>query len=168
MRTPYFGNPKNAAEKFQLRSQATDFIRQRGTSQPPNPPRDPIGQSAPRGVFVTWGLPPGDSSQITGWRVYSPDENSLVGSISDRGTRQFTVPATAGSSPPIINIFITAVNALGLESSPIQVQGKATAESGAPSQPATPPGFSSGTGSDTSRVTGSISRDSSGAGLRSR
>lgn len=159
MRTPYFGKtPTNADEIFLRRQVATDFIRQRGTSNPPNPPRDLIAQSAPRAVLVNWGLPPGDASDISGWRIYSPDENSLIGKISDRGTRSFMVPATAGSAPSIINIFISSVNALGTESTKVLVTGKAIAESGAPSQPSTPPGFTTGSGSDTSGGTGSVSR----------
>lgn len=157
MRTPYFGKtPKDANEKFLQRNIATDFIRQRGTSQAPNPPRDLIAQSAPRGVYVAWGLPPGDASDIAGWKIYSPDENTLVGSLPDRATRVFTVPATAGASPPNINIFVSAVNSLGAESAKILVTGKASAESGAPSQPSTPPGFTSGSGSDTSSGIGTI------------
>lgn len=157
MRTPYFGKaPKDANEKFLQRNIATDFIRQRGTSQAPDPPRDVIAQSAPRGVFLAWGLPPGDASAIAGWRVYSPDENTLVGSLPDRGTRTFTVPATAGSSPSSINVFVSSINSLGVESGKILVSGKATAEAGAPSQPSAPPGFTSGSGSDLSGSIGSI------------
>lgn len=157
MRTPYFGkNPRDANEKWNARQQATDFIRQRGTAKPPNAPRDAVGQPAPRGIQVTWGLPAGDSSDITGWRIYSPDENTLVGSIGDRGTRIFTVPATAGSSPPSTNVYITAVNTLGAESGRTLTTGKALAESGAPSQPAPPPGFVAGPGSDIGRGTGLI------------
>jgi hypothetical protein len=157
MRTPYFGKaPKDANEKFLQRSLATDFVRQRGTSQAPDPPRDLIAQSAPRGVYVAWGLPSGDASGIAGWRVYSPDENTLVGSLPDRGTRTFTVPSTAGSSPSSINIFISSVNSLGAESAKILVQGKASTEAGAPSQPSAPPGFTSGSGSDISGSIGSV------------
>lgn len=151
MRTPYFGkSPQNADETFLRRQVATDFIRQRGTGQPPDPPRDLIAQSAPRGVQVTWGLPASGGADIAGWRVYSPDETTLIAKLPDRGARQYIVPATAGASPSSINVYISAVNQLGVESGKILVSGKATAEAGAPSQPAPPPGYSAGPGSDTS------------------
>lgn len=138
------------------RFQASDFIRQRGTNKQPDPPRDLIAQSAPRAVQITWGLPPGNPTDITGWKIYSPDENTLVATIGDRGTRQYLVPSTSGSTPPTVNIFVSSINALGIESAKVLIQGKATAEAGAPSQPATPPGFTSGAGSDTSSLVGTI------------
>jgi hypothetical protein len=157
VRTPYFGkNPATADEAFLRRQVATDFVRQRGTAKQPNPPRDIIPQSAPRGIYLTWGLPPGDATDIAGWRIYSPDENTLVGQLSDRGTRSFTVPATAGSNPANINIFISAVNSLGVESTKVLTTGKAIAESGAPTQPSVPPGFTVGAGSDLGKKVGSI------------
>lgn len=149
MRAPYFGqNPKDANEKFRLRQNAIDFIRQRGTGLQPNPPRDLIAQSAPRGVQLTWGLPPGDASDISGWRIYSPDENSLVSTVADRGTRTAQIPVSAGASPPTSNFFVSSINAFGVESPLIAIQGKASAEAGAPAQPSAPPGYSKGPGSD--------------------
>lgn len=163
MRAPYLGkNPKDANEQWEKRQQATDFIRQRGTSNPPDPPRDLIAQSAPRGIQISWGLPAGDSRQITGWRVYSPDENTLVGTIPDRGTRIFTIPVTAGATPASTNVYVSSVNALGFESALILATGKAIAEAGAPAQPAPPPGFTEGPGSDISRGTEATNPDLSG------
>lgn len=169
MRTPYFGKtPPNSDEKFLQRQVATDFVRQRGTTKQPNPPRDIVAQPAPRGVYLTWGLPPGDSSDIAGWRIYSPDENTLVGRTADRGTRSFIVPATAGATPATVNIFVTSVNPLGVESGKIMITGKAIAESAAPTQPSTPPGFSTGAGSDLSSAIGAISKTfNSGRGIAS-
>lgn len=165
MRAPYMGKPKNSEEAFNQRAQAIDFIRTRGTSQPPNPPRDITAQAAPRGVYLTWGLPPGDASDIAGWKVYSPDELTLIGKLSDRGTRTFTVPTTAGTTPPTVNIFISSVNGLGVESPKVLITGKAIAETGAPTQPSVPPGFTSGPGSDTSGGIGSID-NSAGPGFK--
>lgn len=163
MRTPYFGkHPKDANEKWNQRQQATDFIRQRGTSQSPDPPRDVITQSAPRGIQIAWGLPAGDSRAIVGWRIYSPDENTLAGILSDRGTRIFILPVTAGASPASTNIYVSSVNALGFESGLILATGKAIAEAGAPSQPSPPPGFTAGQGSDISRGTEANNADLSG------
>lgn len=160
MRTPYFGkSPQNPDEAFLRRQVATDWIRQRGTSHIPDPPRGLIAQSAPRGVLVTWGLPAGDSSDISGWRVYSPDQLTPIGSVAGRGNRSFTVPATAGATPPTINIFVSSVNQLGNESGKVLVTGKASVEAGAPTQPGPPPGYTAGPGSDTSSGLGSINRD---------
>ena len=148
MRFPYSGTKtQTPAERWQTRQQVTDFVRQRGTEKRPNPPRSIIPQAAPRAVQITWGLPPGDASDIAGWRVYSGTESNLVGKISDRGTRQYLVPATAGQS---INIFVSSVNALGVESTKVQVQASAITEAGAPSLPTVPSGFTEGLGSDIS------------------
>src|SRR6185312_622763 len=123
MRFPYSGTKtQTPSERWQTRQQVTDFVRQRGTEKQPGPPRSIIAQAAPRAVQVTWGLPPGDATDIVGWRVYSGTENNLVGKIADRGTRQFLVPATAGTT---INIFISSINALGVESTKKQIQGSA-------------------------------------------
>lgn len=157
MRTPYFGKaPQDANEKFLQRQIATDFIRQRGTAKPPNPPRDLIAQAAPRGILVTWGLPPGDANDIAGWKIYSPDENSIVHTINDRAGRQYQIPASAGASPQSVNIFVSSINSLGVESGKILVSGKALAEAGAPTQPSTPPGYTAGTGSDISTGIGTV------------
>jgi hypothetical protein len=131
-----------------MRLQVTDFVRQRGTSKQPAPPRDLIAQSSARGVSVVWGLPSGANPDIAGWRVYSGDENTLVGKIADRGTRNFTVPANSGSTPPSNNIFVSSVNALGVESPKVQIQGKATVEAGAPALAVPPAGYIQGNGSD--------------------
>lgn len=159
MRFPYLGSyPKSPDQALQVRLQVTDFVRQRGVNIPPAPPRDVIVQPGPRGVFIVWGLPPGNTSNIAGWRIYRGDENTLLDKIPDRGTRNYLVPASAGSSPPSTNIFVSSVNALGVESSKVQVQGKATTEAGAPSLPSVPAGYSEGNGSDTSNNIGTTTR----------
>lgn len=155
MRFPYLGSyPKTPDQALQVRLQVTDFVRQRGVNAPPAPPRDVIVQSGPRGVFIVWALPPGDATTIAGWRIYRGDENTLLDKIPDRGTRNYLVPATSGSTPPTVNIFVSSVNPLGVESAKVQAQGKATAESGAPSLPTPPPGYTSGNGSDISNHIG--------------
>lgn len=151
MRYPYYGPlPKSPGEALQQRLQVTDFVRQRGTIKQPAPPRDIIAQSSARGVAVAWGLPSGSNTDIAGWRVYSGDENTLVAKIPDRGTRQYTVPANSGSTPPTTNVFVSSVNALGVESAKVQIQGKATTEAAAPALATLPAGYIQGNGSDLS------------------
>lgn len=147
MRQPYqaSGGQQTYGERIRSRQQATDFIRQRGTEKRPSPPRGIITQSAPRGVQISWALPPGDASDIAGWRIYKGDENTLLDRLPDRGTRQYIVPATAGAT---VSIFVSSVNALGVESTKVQVQGSAISESGAPAIPSLPADSGSGQGSD--------------------
>jgi hypothetical protein len=123
------------------RSQASDTTLTRGTAQVPQPPRDPIAQSGPRGLLVTWNLPAGFNSDIQRWRVYKDDEATLYQEINDRGTRQCFVETTAGSTPPVTNIFVSSLNSLGIESRKVHTQGKATVEAGAPPMPSVPPGY---------------------------
>jgi len=149
MRYPYSGvQPKTPAEQWQTRQQVTDYVRQRGTSRQPNPPRDVQVISSARGVLVLWSLPPGDATDISGWRVYKDNESTLLDKIPDRGTRKYFVDATSGSTPPTINIAVSSVNQLGVESTKVMATGKATAETGAPAIATTPASYTSAGGSD--------------------
>lgn len=127
----------------QERVRVHDYIQVRGTMRIPQPPRELIAQAAPRGVFVTWSLPT-QYADITGWRIYKNDENTLYGQINDPGTRQEFVETTAGSPSVITNIFISSINSLGKESPKIQIQGAAAVEPGAPGMPGIPPGYNQG------------------------
>jgi hypothetical protein len=131
-----------AEERYVARSQAADLTRIRGTTRIPQPPRDIIVQAAPRGILLTWNYPT-DYSDIQRWRVYKDSETALFAEIKDRGTRQCFVPTTAGASPPTVNLFVSSMSIAGIESSVVQVQGKAIAEAGAPTLPAAPPEYSS-------------------------
>lgn len=150
---------RGPAERQALRVQATDFVRTRGTAQIPPPPREITVQSAPRGLYLTWNLPdprdPG-TSYIVGWRVYKDDENTLYEEIRDRGNRQKFVESTAGSAPPVTNVFISSINALGQESQKVQVQGSALTEAGAPTFPGAPPGYTGTGGKNTSTRQGQM------------
>lgn len=145
-----YGVRMTTEERQVARAQAADSTRTRGTAQAPQPPRDIVAQSAPRGIFVTWGLPAGFNLDIQRWRVYKDDENSLFTEINDRGTRQCFIETTAGATPPMVNIFVSSLNALGVESAAVQVQGQAAAEAGAPPMPTPPQGFTAGSGKDIS------------------
>jgi hypothetical protein len=131
-------------QKQAMKAQTADLTRTRGTGQPPQPPRDIICQPGPRGMLVTWNLPSGFSDDIQRWRVYKDDENTLYHEVTDRGTRQMFVETTAGTNPVVTNVFVSSLNALGIESKKTQGQGQAAAETGAPVMPPVPPGFNSG------------------------
>jgi hypothetical protein len=143
MKFPYrgYGIRMNSEERQLAKSQARDIVLTRGTAQKPQPPRDIIVQSGPRGLLVTWNLPAGLTTDIQRWRVYKGDENTLYAEIMDRGTRQHFIESTAGSTPPVTNIFVSSVNSLGIESAKVQAQGQAATEAGAPTMPSVPPGY---------------------------
>lgn len=146
--TRNYGVRMSTEERQVARSNAKDSVLTRGTSRVPSPPRELICQGSSRGILLTWALPAGFSDDIQRWRVYKDDENTLYHEISDRGTRQVLVDATSGTTPPTVNLFVSSMNALGVESVKVQTQGKATAETGAPAIPGVPPGYNQGSGSD--------------------
>ncbi len=134
-------------EKQIARAQAADMTRTRATAQIPSPPRNLILQAGPRGILVSWSLPAGFNTDIFRWRVYKDDENNLYADIADRGIRQCFVETSAGSSPPVTNIFVSSINSLGYESQKVQAQGQSAVEAGAPVlPPSTPPTGGSGGG----------------------
>ena len=139
-----YGQSKTPGERQLMRAQSTDIVRMRGTAQVPPPPREVTVQSAPRGILINWSEPdptdPG-SRMIAGWRVYKDDEKTLYQEIRDRGTRQKFIETTSGTTPPVVNVFVSSINALGVESNAVQGQGSAVAETGAPSFPSTPPEY---------------------------
>lgn len=143
---PGQGQPVNMQTE---RQKTADFIRTRGTSRIPQSPRDLIAQSGPRGVLLTWNNP-NQYTDISGWRVYRGDENTLYTEIHDRGNRQCFVESTAATTSPVSNFFVSSLNAQGIESPKIQIQKAASNESGAPAMPGSPPGFSSYSNSTTS------------------
>jgi hypothetical protein len=61
--------------------------------------------------------------------------------VADKGTRQMFMDVTAGATPPVVNFFVSALNAMGTESRKVQMQGSALAEASAPADPALPPGY---------------------------
>lgn len=132
----YLPRNQQAAERVK----SADYLRVRGTDRPPSPPRDIQTQPGPRVILVTWKLPT-VSQDIAGWRVYKDDENTLFHEFHDRGTKQCVVEVSAGATPPTVNVFVSSVNALGVESVKVQAQGSASVEAGAPTMPGVPPGY---------------------------
>lgn len=142
-----YGIRMTSEQRQIARATARDMTVTRGTGQVPQSPRDIIIQSGPRGFLVSWNLPSGFVTDIQRWRVYKDNESTLYAEINDRGTRQCFVEATAAASSPVVNIFVSSVNSIGVESPKVQAQGQALTEAGAPAMPSSSPAF---TGSDTS------------------
>jgi hypothetical protein len=117
---------------------AQSFVRQNGTTARPQPPRNLQPQSGSRKILVTWDAPI-VADGIVGYKIYTDNEGSLLDSIYDPNVRQYSVPASAGSSPPTKNVFISSISKNG-ESVKVQIQGKASVEAGAPTDPTVPPG----------------------------
>lgn len=139
-----YGIRMNTEQRQVARASASDMVRTRGVARTPGAARDLIPQPAPRGIFLSWSLPAGMTDDIAGWRVYKDDEKTLYVELHDRGSRQHFIETTAGATPPVTNLFVSSINALGVESRKVQIQGTALPESGAPAMPSSPPGYTSG------------------------
>jgi len=139
-----YGINMTSQQRQVARSQARDMVIARGTGQKPLAPRDVFVQSGPRGILVNWRFGAGFSADIAGWRLYKDTEDSHFADILDPNTQQHFIEATSGSTPPVTNIFVSAINQLGIESPKVQAQSTAITEAGAPSMPSTPTTFTSG------------------------
>jgi hypothetical protein len=135
-----YGIRQDTATRQAARAQAADMVRTRGTGRVPGLPRDVFLQPGPRGILVNWLPPAGQSSDIVGWRIYKDDETKLFADLKDASTTQHFIEATAGTTPPVTNIFVSSVSNLG-ESPKVQAQSAAIAETGAPTMPVTPPTY---------------------------
>lgn len=122
------------------RIQDIDNAAAKGGLKSPLPPRAVQVQSSSRGFLLSWNLP-AVFSDIVGWRIYKDTESQLYGELRDRGTRQYPIETSSGASPSKVNVFVSSLNARGVESPKIQIQGIATAEAGAPSVPGVPTSF---------------------------
>lgn len=131
--------PKGDDGQYLDQLAAKTHVATYGVQDTPKPPQSLIAQSGSRKVLATWEMPE-DASGIVAWKVYKGNENQLLATIGDPNVRQYEINATSGATPPTQNIFVSSVNAAGIESQKVQVQGAATAESGAPSDPSAPAG----------------------------
>lgn len=129
---------------------AATWAKTNGIIGRPSPPRNLLAQSGSRKVLVTWDAPE-SMNEIIGYRIYTVNENALLDSIYDPNVRQYSVPTSSGATPPVINIFISSFSKRD-ESAKVQVQGSATAEAGAPSDP--PPPAGSAASGDTGKSVG--------------
>lgn len=131
--------PRNPQTSEPLDQQsAIAFARQNGVTARPQPPRNLQPQSGSRKVLVTWDAPI-VADGIVGYKIYTNNEGSLLDTLYDPNVRQYSAPASAGSSPPTKNIFISSFSK-NSESVKVQIQGKASVEAGAPADPSVPPG----------------------------
>lgn len=136
-----YGVGMTPTQRQAARSQAADMVRARGTGQKPQPPRDLFAQSGPRGILFNWRKANGFTDDISGYRIYKDDENTLFAEVHDPRTTQHFIESTAGSTPPVVNLFVSSVNNLGVESAKVQIQASAISEAGAPTMPTTPPTY---------------------------
>lgn len=127
----------STVERQNARAQAADIVRTRGTSRTPQAPISLAAQPGPQNLLVTWDYPP-VNSDIQKWRVYKNDENTLFTEISDRGNRQCVV---FGTNAVPLNVFVSSVNAFGMESPKAFVQGTPSAATAA--VPGVPSGYNS-------------------------
>lgn len=137
-----YGINMTPQQRFVARSQAADMTIARGTAQKPLPPRDLFVQSGPRGVLLNWRPSAGLNTDIAGWRVYTPTEDSLYAELKDPNTNSHFIEVTAGTTPPTVNFFVSSINKLGNESAKVAILGSATSEAGAPTMPTKPPSYS--------------------------
>lgn len=124
---------------------ATQYFRVNSDNRACNPPRNLQAQAGSRKVLATWDAPV-LATGIVGYKIYTNNEGQLLDTINDPSVRQYNVPASAGASPPVMNIFVSSFTNQR-ESMPAQVQGSASPEAGAPADPPVPTGSAaSGTG----------------------
>jgi hypothetical protein len=97
------------ATMMQARVRSITQVRVHGTRRIPAQARGIIAQPAQGGAVLTWHLPT-RYDDVTGYRIYTGTEKNLSIQIRDRGTRQMFVPLAGGDTPPINNIFVSAVN----------------------------------------------------------
>ena len=149
-----YGKNQTPQERTKARTQAQDITIARGTDRKPGIPRDISLTSGPRGILVNWRAPVDYTLDVAGYRVYKDDETKLFQEVRDPLTTQCFVEATASTTPPTVNIFVSTVSKLGRESAKIQAQGTATAETGAPAMPTTPPTYTTQYSPQQNRATG--------------
>lgn len=133
-----YGVNMTAQDRAQARRDAQDTVIARGTDRKPDAPRDVVLTPAPRGLLANWRAPAFAAGDLAGFRIYKDDETKLFAEIRDPTATQHFVEATAGTTPPTTNIFVSSVSKLGRESAKVMAQGAAIAETGAPAMPTTP------------------------------
>jgi hypothetical protein len=117
------------------RRQTDEIMRLRGDNRKPDPPRDLIAQAGSRSALITWKAPI-LAERVAEYRIYSPTETDLVGTTK---ANNYTLPLSSGSSPSSQAVYVSCVSLGQLESNKVQAIAVATAETGAPAQPAPPP-----------------------------
>lgn len=150
MKFPSMSVPSGAEERAESRRIAAEQVRLRGADVACKPPRAVLCQSGSRKVVATW-TPPVDTKGITGWNVYSPDENTLYAHVEGLGNTRCDIASSPSpaATPLSVPVFVASCGPSGVnESQKTQGTGTPTAEASAPADP-TPPAGS--TGSDIPR-----------------
>jgi hypothetical protein len=117
---------------------AVQYFRVNGDNSIPDPPRNLQSQSGSRKVLVTWDAPV-ITNGIAGYKIYTDNEGQLLDTVTDPNVRQYNVPASAGSTPSVMNIFVSSFTNQQ-ESMQAQIKGSASVEAGAPADPSPPSG----------------------------
>src|SRR5215470_1948868 len=104
-----YGIGMNTIQRQTAQSQMTDMLRTRGTGNKPLPPRDLLVQPGPRGILLNWRIPAKAHIDIAGYRIYKDDENKLFAEVKDPNTTQHYIEATSGTTPPVTNLFVSAI-----------------------------------------------------------
>lgn len=117
---------------------AAAWAKSNGVDGQPAPPRNLQAQPGSRNVLVTWDAPE-VATGIVGYKIYTANEGQLLDTLNDPNVRQYTVPASSGSTPPGVNIFVSSITKRS-ESTKTQIQGTAKTEAGAPTNASPPPG----------------------------
>lgn len=141
-----YGVGMTSVERQTARFQAQDATIARGTGRTPQPVRDVFAQPAPRGVLLNWRSPSGFNGDVAGYRIYKDTETNLFAEIRDPNTRQHFIDSSAGSTPPVANFYVAAINKLGVQGPITQVQSSALTEAGAPQLPGSPGDYGQGFG----------------------
>lgn len=110
-------------ERF-MQEQSTLVLNTVGSRKRPDPPRSLIAQPGSLEVLLTWNGPQ-KASDITGWRIYKNNENTLIDTITDPSTHQYKAKVPANTNT---GFYVSSVNALGVESIKVFVVGAANTD----------------------------------------
>lgn len=147
MKFPTMHTPPGTAERAEEKRKAAEQLKIRGADVKCKPPRSVMCQGGSRKLVTTWELP-ADTKGITGWNVYSPDENTRYAHVEGLSNRRCDVAVSPNpaATPLAVPVFVSSCGPSGVnESQKTQGSGTPTAEATAPVDP-TPPVASSGGG----------------------
>lgn len=152
-----FASAQPILERF-MQEQGATLLSLSGTRGRPSPPRSLIAQPGSLEVLLTWNAPQ-IFSDIAAWRVYKDNENNLIQTINDAGTRQYTAKVPAATH---VAFYISSMNALGRESIKVQIIAKANSDQYVTT------GTGGGTSGSSASVPPGYPKEPSGGGSRSR
>jgi hypothetical protein len=95
-----------------------------GSRRRPQPPRSIILQNGSFKSKITW-VGPADSRGIVGWRIWSPDENTLFDTSKDVAMRQVEIPLASNQK---VFVAVSSFNALGRDSQKVPAIASSNAD----------------------------------------